>query len=46
LTAYRNGERKAQPMNSLANTLQAADIAAIARWYARRPAAVGQPGGK
>jgi len=43
LTAYRNGERKAQPMNSLANTLQAADIAAIARWYARRPAVVGRP---
>jgi cytochrome c553 len=43
LNAYRRGDRQAQPMNSLANTLQPADIAAIARWYARRPAAVGRP---
>lgn len=43
LGAYRSGERKSQPMNSLANTLQPADIAALARWYARRPAVVGRP---
>ena len=43
LTAYRNGSRKAQPMNSLANTLQPADIAAMARWYSQRPAVLGTP---
>ena len=43
LNAYRRGDRKAQPMNSLANTLQPADIAAIARWYAQQPAVVGKP---
>jgi cytochrome c553 len=41
LNAYRRGDRQAQPMNSLANTLQPADIAALARWYAQRPAVVG-----
>lgn len=42
LTAYRNGNRRAVPMNALANTLQPRDITALARWYAtqsgsRRP---------
>ena len=37
LRAYRNGQRRAQPMASLANTLQPADIAALARWYASQP---------
>ncbi len=43
LNAYRRGSRQAQPMNSLANTLQPADIAALARWYAQRPAVIGIP---
>ena len=34
LRAYRNGQRRAVPMNSIANTLQPADIAALAQWYA------------
>jgi cytochrome c553 len=34
LQAYRNGSRTAAPMNSLANTLQPRDIAALAHWYA------------
>ena len=37
LGAYRNGDRRAQPMNSIANTLQPRDIAGLARWYATRP---------
>jgi len=36
LQAYRQGARRAAPMNSLANTLQPRDIAALARWYATR----------
>jgi cytochrome c553 len=36
LLAYRNGSRQAMPMNSLANTLQPRDIAALAHWYARQ----------
>ena len=40
LNAYRNGKRQAQPMNAIANTLQARDIAALARWYSQQaPAA-------
>ena len=40
LSAYRNGKRQAQPMNAIANTLQARDIAALARWYSQQaPAA-------
>lgn len=38
IAAYRNGARRSAPMNSIANTLQAGDIAALARWYARQPA--------
>lgn len=38
LTAYRNGDRRALPMNSIANTLQPRDIAALARWYATQAA--------
>ena len=37
ITAYRTGTRHAQPMNSIANTLQPRDIAALARWYSRQP---------
>lgn len=36
LNAYRDGKRQAQPMNSLANTLQPRDIAALAKWYSSR----------
>lgn len=36
LNAYRRGTRTAVPMNSLANTLQPADIAALARWYSQQ----------
>jgi cytochrome c553 len=36
LRAYRNGSRQAAPMNSIANTLQPRDIAALARWYAQQ----------
>ncbi|MFT3806999.1 c-type cytochrome [Arenimonas sp.] len=39
LGAYRNGKRQAQPMNSLANTLQPRDIAALAKWYAAQGSA-------
>lgn len=38
LSAYRNGDRRAAPMNSIANTLQPRDIAALARWYSTQPA--------
>ena len=38
LAAYRSGTRRAAPMNSIANTLQPRDAAALARWYARQPA--------
>ena len=37
LNAYRSGSRKHVPMNSLANTLQPRDIAALARWYSLQP---------
>src|SRR5688500_18267381 len=36
LAAYRSGERKSAPMNAIAGSLQARDIAALARWYASR----------
>jgi cytochrome c553 len=36
LQAYRNGQRQILPMSSVANTLQARDIAALAAWYARQ----------
>ena len=36
LQAYRSGTRRAAPMNSLANTLQPRDIAALARWYSQQ----------
>ena len=39
ITDFRSGARKAPPMNSIAGTLQAKDIQALARWYATRPAA-------
>lgn len=42
LQAYRSGARRVEPMNSLANTLQPRDIAALARWYARQPGATRQ----
>jgi cytochrome c553 len=38
LRAYRAGSRQASPMNSIANTLQPRDIAALARWYSAQPA--------
>jgi cytochrome c553 len=34
---YRDGSRKVAPMTSLANTLQARDIDALARWFAAQP---------
>lgn len=41
LAAYRSGERRHEPMTSLANTLQPADIEALAAWYAAQPGFVG-----
>lgn len=38
MAAYRSGTRRAVPMNTIANTLQPRDVAALARWYARQPA--------
>ena len=38
MAAYRSGTRRAVPMNSIANTLQPRDVAALARWYAWQPA--------
>lgn len=37
LADYRSGARRHQPMTSLANTLQPADIEALADWYAAQP---------
>lgn len=37
LADYRSGARRHQPMTSLANTLQPADIEALAGWYAAQP---------
>jgi cytochrome c553 len=37
LTDYRSGKRQHVPMTSLANSLQPADIQALAAWYASRP---------
>jgi cytochrome c553 len=36
LQSYRSGSRHADPMNSVANTLQPRDIAALARWYSQQ----------
>lgn len=36
LTDFRSGARQAQPMASIAGTLQAKDIQALARWFATR----------
>ncbi|WP_374604097.1 cytochrome c [Arenimonas sp.] len=41
LAAYRSGERRHEPMTSLANALQPADIEALAAWYAAQPGFVG-----
>jgi cytochrome c553 len=38
LRAYRSGTRKAQPMNTISNSLQAKDIEQLAAWYAAQPA--------
>ncbi|KFN42496.1 c-type cytochrome [Arenimonas oryziterrae] len=43
LTAYRQGRRQAVPMNTIANTLQPRDIAALARWYAQQRAPGSRP---
>jgi len=37
LAAYRSGERRHEPMTSLANALQPRDIEALAAWYAAQP---------
>lgn len=37
LEDYRSGARRHVPMSSLANSLQPADIEALAAWYASRP---------
>lgn len=37
LAAYRSGERRHEPMTSLANALQSRDIEALAAWYAAQP---------
>ena len=42
LQAYRSGTRRAVPMNTIANTLQPRDIAALARWYSRQPTGAGR----
>lgn len=41
LAAYRSGERRHEPMTSLANALQPADIEALAAWYAAQPGFAG-----
>lgn len=41
LAAYRSGERRHEPMTSLANTLQPGDIEALAAWYAAQPGFAG-----
>ncbi len=41
LAAYRSGERRHEPMTSLANSLQPADIEALAAWYATQPGFAG-----
>src|SRR5690554_5731828 len=45
LEDYRSGRRQHVPMSSLANSLQPADIEALAAWYSSRPgfAAGGAP---
>lgn len=41
LAAYRSGERRHEPMTSLANALQPQDIEALAAWYAAQPGFAG-----
>lgn len=41
LADYRSGKRQHVPMTSLANTLQPADIEALAAWYAAQPGFAG-----
>lgn len=40
LLAYRNGERRHPGMRAIAGALSAADIEALAAWYAAQPACV------
>ena len=37
LSDYRSGQRRHEPMTSLANSLQPGDIQALAAWYAAQP---------
>lgn len=37
LSDYRSGKRQQVPMTSLANSLQPADVQALAAWYAGQP---------
>lgn len=37
LADYRSGRRRHEPMTSLANSLQPADLQALAAWYAAQP---------
>lgn len=37
LSDYRSGKRQQVPMTSLANSLQPADVQALAAWYAAQP---------
>jgi cytochrome c553 len=37
LSDYRSGQRRHEPMTSLANSLQPADLQALAAWYAAQP---------
>lgn len=41
LNDYRSGARKAAPMNTIANSLQAGDIQALAQWYAAQESGSG-----
>jgi cytochrome c553 len=40
LLAYRNGDRRHPGMRAIAGALSAADIEALAAWYAAQPACV------
>ena len=37
LRAYREGTRRSNPMNAIANTLQPEDIEHLAAWYSAQP---------
>lgn len=37
LSDYRSGQRRHEPMTSLANSLQPVDLQALAAWYAAQP---------